>query len=55
MAGVIESSPLPQLSPNLAPPIPLMAPNAKTGVLMQKCVTLSAGIFYFVSIIFCIF
>lgn len=40
--GVIKSSDLPQLSPNLAPPKPPTKKNEK-GEDVQRCVTLSAG------------
>lgn len=49
--GVIKSSDLPQLSPNLAPPKPPTKKNEK-GDDVQQCVTLSAGDFFFIFLYF---
>lgn len=40
--GVVQSAPLPRLSPNLAPPLPPTRVNEK-GEQEQACVSLSAG------------
>ncbi|XP_049783705.1 glycogen debranching enzyme isoform X1 [Schistocerca cancellata] len=45
-ASVVHSSPLPQLSPNLAPPLPLTRLDSE-GKEVQACVTLSAGLPHF--------
>ncbi|GAB6025571.1 hypothetical protein CHUAL_011301 [Chamberlinius hualienensis] len=47
LGGVVHSAPLPNLSPNLLPPLPPTTIDPDTGNVRQSCTTLSAGLPHF--------